>query len=786
MNIPVIDTSGVAADPAMPSLALALDPSEVQRQFGRRLSRLAGQHGCVHLRTIRVTRYKPGRRCVIEYEVDVERPDAPPETVLLIGKVRVRRYGKSGYRLLDAFWNAGFQSDSPDGISVPEPAGTVPAFQMWLQRKVPGRLATDLLAAPAGVALARKIAEAACKVHRAGIAAPRRHTMADELRILHECLPTVARLESRWAGRIERILDACTRLGAATPEPALCGIHRDFYADQVIVDGGRLFLLDFDLYCEGDPALDIGNFLGHVTEQGLRTLSGAGALADLEGAMEERFVELSGVATAAVRAYATLTLVRHIYLSTLFPEHRPFTPSLIELCEARLGVTRHVGFAGSKPTSFTKASLPDWPVGDVRRRPRIALYSHDTQGLGHIRRNLLVARALCARGESPVILLLSGVREAAAFSMPPGVDCVTLPSLGKGVDGRYFPRSLDVPMADLINVRSSGITAVLRSFDADMLVVDKVPQGVFDELLPGLGALRARGRARIVLGLREILDDAEAVRREWDAGGYASAIRAYYDRIWVYGDRSVYDTVREYGFPEDIAQRVRFTGYLNPLDVADPEREADRWLFDALLPDGGSRPITLCLVGGGRDGLPLAEAFLRAEKPGTGLVVTGPLMPAESRVSLRSLAAKHPRTHVLEFVTDPCPLLERADRVVAMAGYNTICEILAYRKPALVVPRTEPRTEQLIRAKRFAMLGLVDMLHPSDLTSEAISAWLEAKAERPMAAEEVMDFSGVRRLPELLQEVLAAQVRAGRRPLYSVERQRLERTSDKGSREPFA
>jgi len=149
------------------------------------------------------------------------------------------------------------------------------------------------------------------------------------------------------------------------------------------------------------------------------------------------------------------------------------------------------------------------------------------------------------------------------------------------------------------------------------------------------------------------------------------------------------------------------------------------------------------------------------------------------------LAAQHPRAHVLEFVTDPCPLLERADRVVAMGGYNTICEILAYRKPALVVPRTEPRTEQLIRAERFAALGLVDMLHPSELTPEAISAWLAAKAERPTAAEEMMDFSGVRRLPELLKEVLAAQVRAGRRPLQSVARQRLERKSDKGSREPF-
>ncbi len=764
MNIPVIDTFGVAADPAMPSLALALDPEEVQRQLGRRLTRLAGEGGVVHLRTIRVIRYKPGRRCVIEYEVDVERPDAQPETVVLVGKVRVRRYGKSGYRLLDAFWNAGFQSDSPDGISVPEPVGTVPKFQMWLQRKVPGRAATELLAARSGVALARKIAEAACKVHRAGIATPQRHTMADELKILKTHLPTVSPPGSPWAGRIARLLGAADRLGAATREPKTCGIHRDFYADQVIVDGERLFLLDFDLYCEGDPALDIGNFMGHITEQSLRTLGDAGALVDREQALEERFVELSGVAPAAVRAYATLTLVRHIYLSTQFLERRPFSQSLVELCEERLGVTRHLRSAESNPTAFKKVSLPDGLNGDARRRPWIALYSHDTQGLGHIRRNLLIARALCAGGEPPVILLLSGVREAAAFPMPSGVDCLTLPSLGKGVDGRYFPRSLDVPMDDLIKVRSSGITAALRSFDPDVLIVDKVPRGIFDELLPGLRMLHARGRARTVLGFREVLDDPEAVRREWDEGDYESAIRAYYDRIWVYGDRSVYDTVTEYGFPEDIAQRVRFTGYLNPLDVADAESEAERRVFDALLPEGGSRPLDLCLVGGGRDGLRLAEAFVQAKKPGTGVVVTGPLMPAESRARLRTLASQHPRTHVLEFVTDPCRLLERADRVVAMAGYNTTCEILAYRKPALLIPRTEPRTEQLIRAARFAALGLTDMLHPSDLTPEAISAWLTAKAQRRSAPEEVVDFSGVRRLRGLLEEVLAAPDRGGETP----------------------
>src|SRR5438093_7338364 len=79
MSIPVTDPFGVAGDRTMPTLELALDPSVAQQQLGRRLSRLAGRDGCVHVRAIRVTRYKPGRRCVIEYDVDVRRPDAEPE-----------------------------------------------------------------------------------------------------------------------------------------------------------------------------------------------------------------------------------------------------------------------------------------------------------------------------------------------------------------------------------------------------------------------------------------------------------------------------------------------------------------------------------------------------------------------------------------------------------------------------------------------------------------------------------------------------------------------------------
>lgn len=387
------------------------------------------------------------------------------------------------------------------------------------------------------------------------------------------------------------------------------------------------------------------------------------------------------------------------------------------------------------------------------RPPRIALYSHDTEGLGHVRRNLLIARALSGRGRNPIILMLSGVHEAAAFSMPEGVDCLTLPSLGKDTRGGYFARTLGVPIEQLIDLRSDTLTAALDSFRPDVLVVDKLPLGAFDELRPALEMLRRRGRCRNVLGLREILDDPTVVRREWRLNDFDGAVRRYYDRVWVYGDRAVFDPTVEYDLPADIAARVRFSGYLAP-SAAPASRDDDDPVAALGLPAG---PLALGVVGGGRDGLPLAEAFIRAPRPAgmSAVLVTGPLMPVAERAALRRLAAGDAGARVLEFVTDPTPLLRRADRVVAMGGYNTVCELLGHRARALIVPRTRPRTEQLIRAERFARLGLLDMLHPEALTAGAIGAWLASTEPAPRPTVRVR-LDGTSHLQRLLEDVMAA------------------------------
>ena len=336
-KLPVTDPFGAAADPELPTVILALDPKIVAEEFKRGLPRLAGPDGQVVVKAIRVIRHKPGKRAVIEYDVRIERPDAARKKATLIGKIRAKRFGAEGFRLQDAFWRSGFRKRCADHVAVPEPVGVLPKFRMWFQRKVRGITAGALLAGPDGVALARRIGEASHKVHRTGVPATKTHAMTDELRILHECLPRVSQLRPELAGRINHLLAACDHLGASVPSPKACGIHRDFHPAQVIVDGARLWLIDFDLYCMGDPALDVGNFLGHVTEESLRTLGDAAALHDREAALEQRFIELSGDAVRpAVRAYTTLTLARHVYLSTQFAERAAFTESLLDLCEQRL------------------------------------------------------------------------------------------------------------------------------------------------------------------------------------------------------------------------------------------------------------------------------------------------------------------------------------------------------------------------------------------------------------------------------------------------------------------
>jgi predicted glycosyltransferase len=335
-----------------------------------------------------------------------------------------------------------------------------------------------------------------------------------------------------------------------------------------------------------------------------------------------------------------------------------------------------------------------------------------------------------------------------------------LPALRKEGNGQYQARHLDLSLDELIGLRGRSIAAALEAFAPDVFIVDKVPRGAVNELDPALKSLRQNKRTRWVLGLRDVLDDPATVRREWDEADSDEVVRDDYDAVWVYGDPAVYDPVTEYGFDPEVAAKVRYTGYFDYRQrsrVADTDGGQEFLVRLAEFPDR----LALCMVGGGQDGAQLAEAFGRADFPPgmTGVMLAGPFMPPEAQQRLDHRAAANPRLRILKFVTDTGLLLDRADRVVAMGGYNTVCEVLSYEKPALVVPRVQPRREQLIRAERLRDLGLLDLLRPENLSPRALTEWLARDLSTRPPARDRIDLNGLTNLPPLLAELLEAPPR---------------------------
>ncbi|MGG7442157.1 glycosyltransferase family protein [Zafaria sp. J156] len=348
---------------------------------------------------------------------------------------------------------------------------------------------------------------------------------------------------------------------------------------------------------------------------------------------------------------------------------------------------------------------------------RVVLYSHDSVGLGHTRRNLAIAHALADRlpaatGRRVSGLLITGERSATSYACPEGWDWVVMPGIRKS-RGRYAPRTLNVGMGRLMDVRSSLIDGTLGAFRPHVMIVDRHAFGVDGELDAPLARLRRENPdCRVVLGLREVLDDPQTAAAEWARIG-VDRIRTVFDELWVYGDPAAHDPLASGEIPPDLADLLRFTGYLSlgRHGASPPETE---------------RPFLVTMVGGGSDGFALTAAAAAASIPDgyRHLVVTGPQMPPAARRRVQALAA--PGTRVVDSVPDGLGYVEAAAAVVVMGGYNTVCEVLGSGTPALVVPREEPRREQLIRASALAGSGAVDLLRAGDATPEALASWFAA------------------------------------------------------------
>lgn len=388
---------------------------------------------------------------------------------------------------------------------------------------------------------------------------------------------------------------------------------------------------------------------------------------------------------------------------------------------------------------------------------RILVYSHDTFGLGNIRRMLAIATHLVETQEELSVLIVSGSPMLHAFRIPPRIDYLKLPCLARNPSGEYGVKFLDMPFDATVRLRTNLLVSALIDFDPDLVLVDKKPLGVGNELAPALELLQRRGRCpRLVLLLRDILDSPETTRAVWSKNGYFDAIDRYYDQVLVVGSESIFDLATEYDFPEETRRKVRYCGYLRR--TRHGSGAALRSTF--AMPE---EPLVLVTAGGGEDGVRLmstyAQALDRMAAHGgvRSVMVCGPEMAATERNAIRRKLAGRTDVHVLEFSDDMLGLMEASDLVVSMSGYNTVCELLSLRKRAILVPRVRPVLEQWIRARRLAHHGLVTTIHPDTLTPDGLAETVLCELDRTNVLRGPLyqlDLDGLERVAESIGTLL--------------------------------
>ncbi|MEK7762229.1 MAG: glycosyltransferase [Nitrospirota bacterium] len=397
---------------------------------------------------------------------------------------------------------------------------------------------------------------------------------------------------------------------------------------------------------------------------------------------------------------------------------------------------------------------------------RLLIYSHDTFGLGNIRRIMNIATYLHRAVPDLSILIVTGSPMIQSFRIPKGIDYIKLPCLSRTEREGYSAKYLDSKIDEVIQLRTDLILSAVLNFEPDIILVDKKPYGIKHELRKTLNFAKTyMPKTRTVLLLRDILDAPEATTKVWEDNGYYEAVKSSYDLVLVLGTPEIFDPRVEYNFPLTASEKVEFCGYIQPQTLL-----RDRDTVRRELQIKRSERLVLVTPGGGEDGHALIQTYVQAlQHMPTGarirsLIVTGPEMSEAQRMLLNRSALQFPGVRMLEFTNDLPSYMNASDLVVSMGGYNTVCEILSLKKRAIIVPRVRPVEEQWIRAERMARLGLLTTIHPDSLTPQDLLRTILVELGSDMPLRPTLDLAALPTLTNHLTMLLNGKYEPAQAP----------------------
>ena len=356
--------------------------------------------------------------------------------------------------------------------------------------------------------------------------------------------------------------------------------------------------------------------------------------------------------------------------------------------------------------------------------PRILFYCASNVGLGHLGRVLRIIRQLQQRLPQANILLATDAPHSVLAAQASHLATLRLPSFQFTAQETFDekPYALDLTNRELRALRSDLLKTTVASFKPDLIYMDTLPHGKRDEMLP---ALKSRGNARAILCMRDIPASPEESFKFTDPKRMKKAL-SIYDRILIAGDAAFFNPIHEYKWPQAIAAKTRFIGFVVP-----PAIEPTK-------PDPSQQNI-IAAFGGGWEATELAGAIIAAfQQIGQAnanarlTIFTG---PAISESSLANLRQTNPSDAIrIERYSDTFSNeLARSSVAILQAG-STAFQVLETDKPLILYYRNFKDKEQEVRAKLLGRLPGIQVLNRESLSVETLANMLQDALNNPPAA----------------------------------------------------
>jgi len=354
----------------------------------------------------------------------------------------------------------------------------------------------------------------------------------------------------------------------------------------------------------------------------------------------------------------------------------------------------------------------------------ILIYSHDTYGLGNIRRTIAIAEHVVSSFHDVNILIITGSPVIQSFRLSERIDYIKLPCFVRTDRNCYSSKFLLLNNDSVTALRANIIRSVFQDFEPDLILVDKNPCGIANELSELFSDLNSQfNRPKMVLLLRDILDESEATQHLWKSQRYDEFVCQEYDGVLVVGEKAIFDLGEMYRFSTKLKTMLHYCGYI---------KRSNSTVASIPKTVGKNKPCqrVLVMAGGGQDGYDLLRNYLIAQQyfcteSHESLLFCGPELSLVQQQEIVALGKQCANTRIEEFTNRLESHIARADLLICMGGYNTVCEAMSYKKQTIIVPRNYPVTEQTMRAKLFEELGLLKMIHPDHLTPELLASKLK-------------------------------------------------------------